>query len=115
MRRALFLSVTKAGQGIEIATDLDGAVIWGWDVVWQQHVLGAAWRAGDKTIAAGQTATNLGCVVVLISGEAKNYAYFLDHEDEQIPVLMVREGEAGANNFNPGTACKQTLQQQCQP
>jgi len=87
----------------------------GWGVSWQHHVLGAPWRAGDKTVTAGQTATNLGCVVVSTVSEAKNYAYFLNHDIDEVPVLMVREGEAQANIFNPGTAFPQTLQQQCQP
>lgn len=87
----------------------------GWNVAWQHHVLGVPWRAGDKTVTIGQTATNLGCVVVSTSGEAKNFAYFLNHDGDEVPVLMVREGEAAANNFNPGTAFKQTLQEQCQP
>ena len=89
----------------------------GWNVPWTNNdvILGAPWRAGNKTVAAGETATNLGCVVVSTVSEAKNYAYFLNHDVDEVPVLVVREGEAQANIFNPGTAFPQTLQQQCQP
>src|SRR5262245_35629940 len=89
----------------------------GWDLPWAYHVFSATWRAGDKTVTAGQTATNLGCVVVSTGGEAKNFAYFLNHDSsvDKDSVLMVREGEAQANIFNPGTAFKDTLQQNCQP
>jgi hypothetical protein len=87
----------------------------GWDAIWQDQVLNAPWRAGDRTVAAGETATNLGCVVVRIEAEAKNYAIFLNHNGEEVPVRMVREGEAKANIFNPGTAFKETLEEQCQP
>jgi aminopeptidase N len=43
VRRASTLSVTRAGQGVEIAEDLSGAVVWGWG-------LGPA---DEKTAAAG--------------------------------------------------------------
>jgi Peptidase family M1 domain len=43
VRRTSSLSVTRAGQGIEVAEDLNGAVVWGWG-------LG---QADEKTVAAG--------------------------------------------------------------
>lgn len=89
----------------------------GWNLSWQHHVQGVSWRAANEAVPSGQTATNLGCVVVSTGGEAENHVNYLNHNSaiDDDSVLMVREGEAQPNVFNPGTAFKQTLQQQCQP
>ncbi|HEV2855097.1 MAG TPA: M1 family aminopeptidase [Thermoanaerobaculia bacterium] len=42
VRRGSSLNTTKAGQGIEIATDLDGAVIWGWGLSPAEETAAAA-------------------------------------------------------------------------
>jgi hypothetical protein len=90
----------------------------GWNVSWAYKVAGVPWRAEDKTVDPGQTAQNLGCVVVpLALDQAGAFAYFLNYDSsvEGDSVLLSREGEAQANVANPGTVYPETLASHCNP
>ncbi|HEV2847292.1 MAG TPA: M1 family aminopeptidase [Thermoanaerobaculia bacterium] len=50
VRRASSLSATKAGQGIEIATNLDGAVIWGWGLSPAEETAAAATASDSRQL-----------------------------------------------------------------
>ena len=94
---------------------IDNTSQFAWSMSWGPQVKDEPWRAGEVTVAPGQTANNVGCVALPTGGQAGNEEYIVKHNSstDSDSVLMVPEKQAQV--FNPGVASKKTLQERCQP